>query len=148
MTISSEKSIHYSKEESIIRRTILLNAPITRVWEALTTPEGLAAWLLPNNFQLRVGASFIFKAEPQADWNGIVECQVMEIAELRMLAFTWVEDPTLLPTLVTFELHDLHGQTEVCLIHSQREHLPEDHVSRLDKGWGCNMLRRLAELFG
>ena len=119
-----------------------------RVWEALATSKGLAAWLLPNNFQPLVGASFVFKAEPQDHWNGVVECWVMAIKAPHRLIFTWSEDAQLLPTLLTFELYDLNGHTEVHLIHSQREHLPEDYVSRLDQSWGCNMLRRLAELFG
>lgn len=148
MALSSKQSINYHKEGHTIRRSILLNAPIIRVWEALATSEGLAAWLLPNNFQPLVGASFVFKAESQNHWDDVVECQVMAIDAPHKLTFTWSEDAQLLPTLLTFELYDLNGQTEVCLVHSQREHFPEDHVSKLDQGWGCDMLRRLAELLG
>ncbi|MDQ2716496.1 MAG: SRPBCC domain-containing protein [Chloroflexota bacterium] len=54
--------------------------------------------------------------------------------------------PHLAPALVTFELHTYGSQTEVCLVHSGREHLPETFSSVLDQGWGYNMLRRLAEL--
>lgn len=147
MSLSPEKPIDYRKDGRTIRRTILLNAPITRVWKALSTTAGLASWLLPNNFQPIVGASFTFTAESQEDWNGVVTCQVVEIDEPYKLAFTWSEDSGFPPTLVSFELHELHGKTEICLVHSQREHLPEEYVSRLDQGWGCNMLRRLAEIF-
>ena len=147
MSLSSDKSIGYRKEGCTIRRSILLNAPISRVWQALSTSEGLATWLLPNNFRPLVGATFSFIAEPQDDWNGVVMCQVIEIDEPHNLTFTWSENPDLPPTLVSFELRNLNGRTEVCLVHSQREHLPEDYVSKLDQGWGCNMLRRLAESF-
>lgn len=147
MGLSPEKSIDYRKDGYTIRRSIIVNAPISRVWEALATSAGLAWWLLPNNFQPLVGASFTFTTEPQDNWSGVVRCQVVEIDEPHKLAFTWSEDTDVPPSLVTFELHNLNGKTEICLVHSQREHLPEDYVSKLDQGWGCNMLRRLAEGF-
>ena len=68
------------------------------------------------------------------------------IEEPYRLAFTWSEAPNLAPTLVAFELHELDGKTEVCLVHSGREHLAEAYTSVLDQGWGCNMLQRLAAL--
>lgn len=36
-----------------IRRTIVMNAPIGKVWEAVATSEGIAAWFMPNNFEPR-----------------------------------------------------------------------------------------------
>jgi uncharacterized protein YndB with AHSA1/START domain len=146
MSISQEKEIDYQKEEHAIRRAIILKAPLARVWQALATPEGLASWLMPNDFRPLVGASFTFNTPADENWDGVVRCQVTEIQELRRIAFTWSETPNLPPTLVTFELHDVGDQTEVCLIHSRRELLPQDYTSSLDKGWGCNMLRRLARI--
>jgi len=99
-----------------------------------------------NDFRPIVGTRFTFRAEPQGDWNGVVECEVIRVDEPHCLAFTWSEAPHLAPTLVTFELHAFGTQTEICLVHSGREHLPETFSSVLDQGWGCNMLRRLAEL--
>ncbi len=146
MSISPNERIHYEKEVNTVRRSITLNAPISRVWKALATSDGLASWLMPNNFQPVLGTHFTFRAEPQGNWNGIIECRVTEVDELRKLAFTWCEMPELPPTLVTFELRDLGGRTEVTLIHTGREQLPEDYVSLLDQGWGCNMLRGLAKI--
>lgn len=146
MSISEEKDINYQKEEDAIRRSMILKAPLARVWQALATPEGLSSWLMPNDFRPVVGAQFTFNAAPDGNWNGIVQCQVTDIQELRRIAFTWSEMPNFPPTLVTFELHEIGDQTEVRLIHSRRELLPQDYTSSLDKGWGCNMLRRLARI--
>jgi len=146
MSTSQSERITYQAEAQVIRRSILLNAPVSRVWHALGTSEGLASWLMLNDFRPVVGTRFTFRAEPQGDWNGVVECQVTHVDEPHRLAFTWSEAPNLPPTLVTFELHERDGQTEVCLVHSGREFLPDEYTSVLDQGWGCNMLRRLAAL--
>ena len=146
MSASQSDRINYRAEAQVIRRSILLNAPLLRVWNALATSEGLASWLMRNDFQPIVGTRFTFRAESQGDWNGVVECEVIRVDEPHCLAFTWSEASHLAPTLVIFELHACGTQTELCLVHSGREHLPETFSSVLDQGWGCNMLRRLAEL--
>jgi len=146
MSLSPERSINYREEPHAIRRAIFLDAPVPRVWKAVATSEGLASWLMPNDFQPVVGIRFSFKTKPQGDWNGVVECEVTELEEPARLAFTWCETPAVAPTLVTFELHDLDGKTEFCLVHSGWEKLPAGHASLLDQGLGCKMLRRLAEV--
>ncbi len=146
MSASQSDRINYQADAQVVRRSILLNAPISRVWKALATSEGLASWLMLNDFQPIVGTRFTFRAEPQGDWNGLVECEVTQVDEPHRLAFTWSEAPNLAPTLVTFELHERDGKTEVCLVHSGREQLADTYISVLDQGWGCNMLQRLAAL--
>src|SRR6266702_4979161 len=122
MSDSQSNRMNYQKEAQVIRRSILLDAPLSQVWNALATSEGLASWLMRNDFQPIVGTRFTFRAEPQGDWNGVVECEVIQIDGPHCLAFTWSEAPHLAPTLVTFELHAFGTQTEVCLVPSGREH--------------------------
>lgn len=145
MSDAQRDRITYQAEAQVIRRSLVLNAPLSRVWNALATSEGLASWLMQNDFQPVVGTRFTFRTEPQGDWDGVVACEVVHIEEPYCLAFTWSEDSDLPPTLVTFELHAVGAQTEVCLVHSGREQLPETFSSILDQGWGCNMLRGLAK---
>lgn len=83
---SSKHQEHIFKQKHQLPKRILYSsalhppdASISRVWKALTTSEGLALWLMPNDFQPVVGAQFTFKAGPQGDWNGIVECRVTEL---------------------------------------------------------------------
>ncbi len=40
----------------IIKREILIEAPPSRVWEHITDPQKIAAWLMPNDFKAAVGA--------------------------------------------------------------------------------------------
>ncbi len=52
--------------------------PAEQVWRALTDPDLLARWLMPNDFKPVVGHLFTFRTEPvpQHGFDGIVHCQV------------------------------------------------------------------------
>lgn len=59
------------------------------VWRALTEPQLIEQWLMPNNFQARVGHQFQFHTQPVAGWDGTVDCEVLAIEPERRLAYTW-----------------------------------------------------------
>ncbi|GAA3399886.1 SRPBCC domain-containing protein [Paenibacillus hodogayensis] len=118
-----------------IRQTLVLNAPIRKVWDAVATAEGIAAWFMPNTFEPRLGYEFILKAGPFGD----SPCQVTELDPPRRLSFTWGKDWTL-----TFELAELDGKTEFTLIHGGWDpdkvtEFGETHAlvrDRMAQGWG------------
>jgi uncharacterized protein YndB with AHSA1/START domain len=117
-----------------IRRTLVFNAPIQKVWQAVATSEGIAAWFMPNDFQPVVGHEFHLNAGP----FGMSPCKVTEIDPPYRLSFHWGKDWT-----ITFELKDLDGKTEFTLIHSgwdanQVTEFGEAHTivrDRMDQGW-------------
>lgn len=41
-----------------ITKSITLKAPIQKVWETVSTSEGIAKWFMPNDFQLKEGQEF------------------------------------------------------------------------------------------
>ncbi|WP_438350022.1 SRPBCC family protein [Paenibacillus sp. FA6] len=92
-----------------IRKTLVLNAPIQRVWDAVATSEGISIWFMPNDFQPIEGYGFHLDAGP----FGKSPCKVTVIDPPRQLSFNWGKDWTL-----TFELVELEGTTEFTLIHS------------------------------
>lgn len=100
-----------------IVRTIVMNAPMQRVWNAISTSEGLASWLMPNDFKLEMDYEFTFRGKPKGNWDGIVHCKVTEINPPDRLAFTWGGNN--LEQYVSFDLIELEkGKTELTLIHS------------------------------
>lgn len=117
-----------------ICQTTLFQAPIQKVWEAVATSEGLAAWFMPNDFQAVVGHSFHLNAGP----FGMSPCQVTEVDPPHRLSFRWGKDWT-----ITFELKEKGEQTEFTLIHSgwdseQVTEFGEAHTvvrDRMDQGW-------------
>ncbi len=54
------------------------------VWRALTDSDLIEQWLMPNNFQPKVGQPFNL----MGDW-GTVECKVIQIVPTELLVYTW-----------------------------------------------------------
>src|SRR5581483_9801759 len=63
--------------------------PIERVWRALTDPAALAAWLMPNDFQARVGVTFRMTYPPDPALRGRVDIQVLALEPPRRMAWAW-----------------------------------------------------------
>lgn len=93
-----------------IRKTVVLNAPIEKVWKAVATSEGIASWWMPNTFEPILGRDFILHAGQFGD----SPCKVTEIDPPNRVGFDWGKDWHL-----TFELKKLEDEkTEFILIHS------------------------------
>ncbi|WP_239615692.1 SRPBCC family protein [Cohnella mopanensis] len=91
-----------------IRQTQLFNAPIQKVWAAVASSQGIAAWFMQNDFEPVVGHEFHLDAGP----FGKSPCKVTIIDPPNRLSFNWGKDWTL-----TFELAERGDQTEFTLIH-------------------------------
>ena len=106
-------------KRDIVKQDMLYPHSLQRVWAALTDSRSLAQWLLPNDFEPRLGHRFTFQEEPQDGWNGIIECEVVELVAFQGLAFTWSAHPDLPTMLVSFVLEEVGGGTHLRL--EQRE---------------------------
>ncbi len=91
-----------------IKQTILLNAPIQKVWEKVSTAEGIGLWFMPNDFEPVEGHEFHIQSP-----FGPSPCKVLEIEAPNRLSFTWDTDGW----IVTFLLKEIGNQTEFTLIH-------------------------------
>ncbi len=101
-----------------ITQNIVYPHSLQKVWAALTESNALSQWLLPNTFELRVGHRFTFQEETyrkQNSWNGIIECEVIEVEPLRRLAYTWAAYPGQLEMLISFTLKPVAHGTLLCL---------------------------------
>ena len=98
-----------------------LAEPPEKVWRALTEPELLAAWMMPNDIKAEAGSRFAF-AGPDAP----IECEVLEAEPGRLLRYSWRERPGAddagrLPafdSIVTFTLaRTASGGTHLSIVH-------------------------------
>ncbi|HUK87232.1 MAG TPA: SRPBCC domain-containing protein [Terriglobales bacterium] len=89
--------------------------PPERVWRALTDRQALAAWLMENDFEPRLGHQFTFRMRPVPGFDGIVRCQVTELEPPRRLAYTWKADK--LDTTVRYLLEPVADGTRLVLEH-------------------------------
>lgn len=90
--------------------------PPERVWRALTDSRAIAEWLMPNNFEPRLGHKFQFRTKPMGGWDGIVHCEVLECDPPRRLVYTWKSN--MLDTVVAWTLEPTAEGTRLVLEHS------------------------------
>ena len=98
------------------------NAP-EEVWQALTDPTLIPIWTStgkggkPVGFAAVVGTRFQFVAKPTLGWNGVVDCEVLEVQEPSVLRFTWRGAPDDELTTVTWLLEPLARGTRLTCHH-------------------------------
>lgn len=97
--------------------------PREKVWRALTEPELLARWLMPNDFEARVGHRFTFQAEPAPGFDGVVHCEVQELEPPVRLVLSWSGGP--IDTVVTFVLEETPAGTTLTMEQSGFEGLKQ-----------------------
>lgn len=129
-----------------IKQIVIYNAPIQKVWNYVSTSEGIAAWFMPNDFQPVVGHEFHFQTQ-----FGPSPCKVLEVEEPNQITFTWDVDGW----VVSFLLKDLGDKTEFTLIHggwkTADEILPKAQEKsgiirdRMNGGW-AGLVAKLKEV--
>ncbi|TDL84999.1 SRPBCC domain-containing protein [Vibrio vulnificus] len=91
-----------------IKKTVILEAPIQKVWDTVSTAEGIASWFMPNDFQPKVGHEFHVQSP-----FGPSPCKVTELDAPHRLSFSWDTDGW----FISFLLKEVDGKTEFTLIH-------------------------------
>ena len=94
-----------------------LAEPPEKVWRALTVPELLAAWMMPNDIMPEIGYRFAF-----AGTDAAIECEILDAEPERLLRYSWREQPgdarDPLDSTVTFTLaRTVSGGTHLRIVH-------------------------------
>jgi len=110
-----------------------IGSPPHEVWKALTDPALLARWLMPNDFEPRVGKRFTFVPDCPTAWEGNVACVVLELVPNERMVWRWQTSGMERPTRVVFELSASGSGTRLRLHHSGEA---DEAVARdLGGGW-------------
>lgn len=88
--------------------------PQEMVWAALTDSRHIEKWLMPNDFQPEIGHQFQFRTKPAPGFDGIVDCEVLELEPQSRVAFSWKGGG--IDTKVTILLSQLETGTELQLV--------------------------------
>lgn len=96
--------------------------PPERVWQVLTNRRALAAWMMENDFEPKLGHQFQFYSQPIPGFKTVIQCEVVELEEPNRLVYTWRESPTAEPSLVVWTLTTVAGGTQLQLRHHQRHY--------------------------
>jgi uncharacterized protein YndB with AHSA1/START domain len=84
--------------------------PPEKVWRAVTDPELIPLWTAtgrggrPEGFSTEVGTHFRFVAKPMPGWDGIVNCEILEVREPHRLRYSWYSGEGGDVTEVTYRL--------------------------------------------
>lgn len=109
-------------EPIIVERTY--NAPIAKVWKAITDKDDMKEWYFDLvDFKPVVGFEFRFTGG--TDTNKYLHiCKITEVLEGKKLTYSWRYDGYDGISFVTFELFDEAGKTRVRLTHEGLQSFP------------------------
>ncbi len=112
--------------------------PPEKVWRALTQRELLTDWMMPNDFQAVVGHKFKFTAQPVANWDGVVEGEVLEVQPHTKLAYRWgvgATSPGAIISVVTLTLTPTDKGTHLRMEQSGFRPDQERNLQGANYGW-------------
>ena len=110
----------------IIVEQVFPHAPET-IWKTLTDGELMLRWLpMPSaGFQAVEGARFTFQTTPAGAWDGVIQCQVLEVVPNERLVYSWrgghegnVGYGASLDTVVAWTLARVGVGTRIRLVHA------------------------------
>jgi uncharacterized protein YndB with AHSA1/START domain len=131
---------------------LLLPYPPAQVWKALTDSDMIARWLMPNDFQLKVGHHSTFNNVPipSVKFGGTVFCEVLDFEVERSLRYSWVDrgEENGLNSIMTWRLEPEGNGTHLFLEHAgfdPNHPLQQLGYQMMSKGWS-RMPQCIAEI--
>ena len=123
-------------EALVLERTF--NAPLARVWKALTDVEQMREWYFDlKEFKPEVGFEFEFVVEHEGNTYHHL-CRVTEVAPQKKIAYTWRYKGEPGNSLVTIELSPDGARTRLKLTHTGIETFPKTPAyarKNFEAGW-------------
>jgi uncharacterized protein YndB with AHSA1/START domain len=131
MTVKNELA-----EPIVINR--IFNAPVARVWKALTSADQMREWYFDlKEFKAEVGFEFDFVVEHEGNKYHHL-CRVTEVIPEEKIAYTWRYKGEPGDSLVTFELFPDGNRTRLKLTHTGIETFPKTPAyarKNFEAGW-------------
>ncbi len=113
------------QEPLVIEHTY--NAPIEKVWEAITSKEQMKQWYFTlDSFEPKVGFEFEFEAG-EADRKYRHLCKITDVEFQKKLRYSWRYDGVEGNSYVTFELFPEGNSTRMKLTHEGLESFKTDN---------------------
>src|SRR5437588_8089537 len=127
---------HDLAEAVVIERTF--NAPVGRVWKALTDGEEMRQWYFNlKQFKAEVGFEFEFVVEHEGMTYHHL-CKVTEVIPQKKIAYAWRYKGHEGDSLVTFELFPAGDSTRLKLMHEGLDTFPKTTAfarKNFEAGW-------------
>jgi uncharacterized protein YndB with AHSA1/START domain len=63
--------------------------PPQKVWRVLTQGALIREWLMDNDLEPVVGHRFNFRSAPMPNWDGVIDCEVLDVEPDQKLSYSW-----------------------------------------------------------
>lgn len=150
-----------ARPERVLRKQVRYPHPPEVVWAALTDPDALAQWLMPNNFVPEVGRAFEFRIDPVMGMS-VTPCRVLELEPPSRtrgwrgrMVWSWGIQrrpgrPAVEPMRIEWTVEPDAAGTGTVLTLTQHgiERLPWLHGKMMTFGWGTMLKRWLPKVIG
>ena len=130
--------------DKILTKTIHINAPISKVWDALTNPEIIKQWLFGTTVisNWKVGSPIVFTGVWQGteykDKGNILQLEKEKVFQYNYWSgFSGLPDIIENYSVITFKLEPSNNGTELALIHSNFP--TEIGYEHSDKNWDATL---------
>lgn len=119
---------------------LLLNVPISKVWNAITNKEEMKLWYFDlAAFKPEIGFQFQFSGGPSPEKQYLHLCEITEVIPQKKLTYSWKYDGYEGCSFVTFELSEQENKTLLILTHIGIDTFPKDNpdfaVKNFIEGW-------------
>jgi len=113
-------------EPFVIERT--LNAPVQRVWEAITDKQKMKQWYFDlSDFRPEIGFEFSFPGKGNEGQDYLHLCKITRVEPGKLLQYSWRYRDYAGNSLVTFELFPEGNATRLKLTHEGLETFPAEN---------------------
>jgi activator of HSP90 ATPase len=121
----------------VIKQEYSIQAPLEKVWEALTEPKIIDSW---------GGGPAKMKAEENYEfslWGGDIRGKNIKVAKGKTLKQEWYSGKWQKPSIATFDLSEKNGKTLVKLTQTG---VPENENKDISDGWKDYYLGQIQKL--
>lgn len=134
----------------ILIKEIILDAPQSKVWDALTEKSKMKEWYFDlEEFKPEVGFEFRFYAGKDECSQYLHICVITEVIPERKLVYSWQYDGDPGMSYVSWELFPEGDKTRLVLTHTGLDTFdktnPDLAVGNFDEGWSYFVNKALKE---
>ena len=141
-----------------ISQSIDIDAPVERIWTAMTSEGLVEQWLGCMGYKAELGIVFYMQQDPAkraaGDTTGATHCELLRLDAPREMLFSWYY-PDFPKTQVSIRLTPTAEGTHVELVHSGWDQFDDEQIRAvrdgLEGGWKSFVLpglKRVAEQSG
>jgi uncharacterized protein YndB with AHSA1/START domain len=99
--------------------------------------------MAPTGFEPVVGRRFTFQTKPAGEWDGVIQCEILEVVPCERLSYSWKGGHesnqgygSHLETVVTFTLTKTESGTHLRVVHAGFAAPENDTAYRnMSEGW-------------